>query len=609
MDTSERAAPEPGPVPEQLAAGNLEERLSAGEQALLEEGDLNRARVIFTEVAQASLRTGPTEIFARAALGLGGLWVHEHRTAAEAARVTAWQQRAVAALERATPLAARLRMRLAAEEDYHHGTADTVLQLLEEIRAAGDPVATAEAVSLAHHCLLAPEHAALRLRLADEMLALAAVTNRRVDLVLGLTWRTTDLFLLGDRHAERSLRELKVAVSGRPFRAVDFVLGALEVMLTIRAGRLEDAEALAAECAQQGQAAGDADAGGWYVAQIVAIRWFQGRIADLTPMLEEFVHAPTLAGPDDSMLAALAVAAAHGGNRELALSALHRLSGDALAALTPSSTWLVTLVGAAEAAARLGDTTVAGEAYDLLHVHARLPVMASLAIVCFGSPHDTLGAVALAAGDLTKAAEHFEAAVNHNERLGHVPALQLSRAHLEEVRATQTGRGPALTCRPDGDSWLVEVPGYGVRVPDSLGMRYLAALVSHPGQEIAAAELAGAAHVPEVTGEVLDDEAREAYRRRARELQARLEDAQEAGDLAAAERLTAELDWLVTEVERATGLGGRSRRFADGSERARTAVRKAIRRALDRIGEVEPRIAEQLESDLVTGTRCCYRPR
>lgn len=595
-------------VPQLSALTDLEVKLAEGERALFEHGDLNRARALFTEVARESLHAGPAEVFARAALGLGGLWVHEHRTAADAARVSAWQRRALTALAPGTPLAARLRMRLAAEEDYHQGTADTVLPLLEQVRATGDPLATADAASLAHHCLLAPQHAARRLELADEMLTLAAVTNRRSDLVVGLAWRTTDLFLLGDRHAERSLRELKAALSDRPFLAVDFVLRALEVMLTIRAGHLELAESLAAECAQLGQAAGDADAGGWYVAQIVAIRWFQGRLGELTPMLKEFVHATTLAGPDDSMLAALSVAAAHAGDRDLALAALHRLRGEALSSLTPSSTWLVTLVGVAEAAARLGDTAVAVEAYDLLRVHGRLPVMASLAIVCFGSPHSTLGVVALATGDTAKAAEHFEFAVDHNERLGHLPALQISREYLAEVRARREAQEPALTCREDGDGWLVGVPARCVRVPDSLGMRYLAALISHPGQEMAATELAGTARVSEVTGELLDDTARQAYRRRARELQAQLEDAQDAGDLVAQERATAELDWLVTQVEHATGLAGRSRRFADSSERARTAVRKAIRRALNHIGDVEPGLAAQLERNLVTGTRCCYRP-
>ena len=239
------------------------------------------------------------------------------------------QQRALAQLEPSTTLAARLRMRLAAEGDYRRGTCAIVLSELDSVRATGDIVALAEALSLAHHCVLAPDHGGLRLQLADELLGLAAITNRAVDVILGLTWRTVDLFLGGDHHAERSLRELQDVITDHPFHAVEFVVRAIGVMLTLRAGDFATAEEQAATCAQLGYAAGDADAAGWHAAQLVAIRWFQGLLGDLAPTLREIVHTPTLARPDDSMLAALAVSAAQNGDRDVALSALHRLRAKA----------------------------------------------------------------------------------------------------------------------------------------------------------------------------------------------------------------------------------------------------------------------------------------
>jgi hypothetical protein len=108
---------------------------------------------------------------------------------------------------------------------------------------------------------------------------------------------------------------------------------------------------------------------------------------------------------------------------------------------------------------------------------------------------------------------------------------------------------------------------------------------------------------------VLDDTARAAYRKRAKQIQTQLDDAHEINDIAEEERLTAEMDWLLTEIEHATGLGGRPRRFADDAERARTAVQKAIRRALDRIREVDATLAAELEADIATGASCCYQPR
>jgi hypothetical protein len=611
VGSDEWAAPGPLPLPGQSHARDVAGLLLAGEHALTEDGDLVSARAAFTQAAEQSLSSGPPEALARAAIGLGGLWVHEHRTAAAASKVAALQQRALAQLEPHTTLAARLRMRLAAETDYRRGTCAAVLAALSSVRATDDSVALAEALSLAHHCALAPDHADLRLQLADELLGLAGITNRRVDVILGLTWRTIDLFLSGDHHAERSLHELQEAITDRPFHAVEFVVQAIKVMLTIRAGDLAAAEEQAAACAQRGYAAGDADAAGWHAAQIVAIRWFQGRLGDLAPSLREIVHTPTLACPDDSMLAAFAVSAAQNGNREAALSALHRLRGEGLALLTPSSTWLVTLIGAAEAAFLLGDADIAAEVYQLLRPYAGLPVMASLAIVCFGSAHQALGTAALAMGDLDRASRHLTAAVTDNERLGNEPALAFSRLMLAKVAALPDAPRPrpAATCQKDGSGWRIKTLSSTAVVADSVGMRYLAFLIEHPGQEIPAAQLAGASNRGMSAEPVLDDAARAAYRRRAKELQDQLDDAHQVGDADSEERITAEMDWLLAEIQRTTGLGGRPRRFADDSERARTAVRKAVRRALDRIRQTDEMLGAELEADVVTGASCCYQRR
>jgi hypothetical protein len=56
-------------------------------------------------------------------------------------------------------------------------------------------------------------------------------------------------------------------------------------------------------------------------------------------------------------------------------------------------------------------------------------------------------------------------------------------------------------------------------------------------------------------------------------------------------------------------MGGRVRQFATGEERARVAVGKAIRRALDRVAKADPFIGEELRATVQTGLRCCYRPR
>ena len=115
---------------------------------------------------------------ARAAIGLGGMWVHEHRSAVDAARVEAQQLRALSLVDPKSAVGLRLRMRLAAEADYRAGSSAEVLRLLDEVRRIEDPIALAEGISLAHHCLLGPAHGDLRLALADELLRVGASTDR-----------------------------------------------------------------------------------------------------------------------------------------------------------------------------------------------------------------------------------------------------------------------------------------------------------------------------------------------------------------------------------------------------------------------------------------------
>lgn len=56
------------------------------------------------------------------------------------------------------------------------------------------------------------------------------------------------------------------------------------------------------------------------------------------------------------------------------------------------------------------------------------------------------------------------------------------------------------------------------------------------------------------------------------------------------------------------GLSGRERRACSATERARVAVRRAIKTALDRIAEHAPTLAEHLERNVRTGAFWCYEP-
>jgi len=161
--------------------------------------------------------------------------------------------------------------------------------------------------------------------------------------------------------------------------------------------------------------------------------------------------------------------------------------------------------------------------------------------------------------------------------------------------------------------WLLTAAGRSVTIGDSLGVRYLATLLSNPGAEISVLDLVQQQPLDRTAAdpagqELLDADARRAYRQRITELQHQIEEAESGSDLIRAEAARSELDWLLAELGHATGLAGRSRAFPTEAERARCSVQKAIRRALVRIGTADPEVRAYFEATIVTGVRCSYRP-
>ncbi len=80
------------------------------------------------------------------------------------------------------------------------------------------------------------------------------------------------------------------------------------------------------------------------------------------------------------------------------------------------------------------------------------------------------------------------------------------------------------------------------------------------------------------------------------------------GDDERAAQAAAERGFLVRELARAVGLGGRDRRVGSASERARASVTRAVRQAMARIHDYHPTLGEHLDRAIRTGTYCAYLP-
>ena len=629
-------------------ADELAIALAAGDRALNADGDLQASRQFFERAYRLAEQAGDVPAMALAVVGLAGLWVGERRTTTGAGQLEVRLRHVLSLLDAGSLAALRIRARLAGEADYFRGEHAAILAVLDETRSASDPVPLAEALSLAHHCLLGPDHVTSRRELAVDLVKVSFRTERRSDLLMGLLWQAVDAYAEGDPHAGRFLGELRGQLAERDHLAAGFVVSAVDVMLAIRAGQLDEAESLVISCAKNGAAAGDVDHDWWSAAQLVTIRWYQDRLVELLPMLQERVHSPALSAIDNSAAAALAVAAARSGDPRTAASTLAALCGRDLGHLPRSSSWLVTMNGIVEAAYLLADAEVAARAYQLLSPHADLPMVGSLGVTCFGSAHQALGVASLTSQQPDRAVHHLRAATRHNLALGHWPALVASRRRLAQAYALRGSPGdadaagreldtataeatalglpipdypgagsasPLAQCHRAGRRWRLAVRNRAVVVEDSIGMVYLAVLIANPCQEIRAAELvAGLAALGSAAGDggtaqpVLDHEAMSEYRNRLKRLDAELRELETDDDGERAARVRAERDWLVAQLASVTGLGGRPRSFSDEGERARVAVSKAIRRAIGRITAADAVIGEHLSQTVRTGMRCSYWP-
>jgi len=237
------------------------------------------------------------------------------------------------------------------------------------------------------------------------------------------------------------------------------------------------------------------------------------------------------------------------------------------------------------------------------------------------------------AGDRPRALSLLASAEHTATELGMPGLIRLCRARQADLqgdsKAGSKDRAPELAPAPgasdrgalsltlEGEYWTIAHDGATVRLKDSLGLRYLARLLEAPDREIHVLDLVGAAAggAPEGqavdagdSGELLDDDARESYRRRLEDLRDSLAEAESFGDAARAARAREEIDFLATELGRAVGLGGRSRRAGTAAERARSAVQRRLKNAIQRIAESAPALGAFLTRNVKTGNYCSFRP-
>jgi len=534
--------------------------------------------------------------------------------------------------------------------------------------SGGEPAAAlAAALAARQHVLWGSQEPADALEGATQIVAAAQRATDPDTERDGRVLCLTHLLELGDGPAaQRVLPELDRLAESTRHPTTRLVALSRRSTLAALTGDFPEADHLARQAWQAGTMAGLPDADAVYWGQLFAI-WLHAGLADRDEQWMETVLRDLVARSQLSAAhaAALTQIETRKGATEQARGRLDDLVTSGLDLLRPDMLYVWALAQLAQACCGLGAARHADRLYGALAPYAGRAVVAAGAVMCAGATDHYLAGLADLGGHPGPAARHYRAAIRCHRRLGARPMLAHSlhgyarlrgqaggpdsdaaSAALAEARAIAGECGmtrlladldqpagatspDALRLRRDGDLWLLTHGPDQVRMPDSLGLHYLDLLIRSPGTELTAlrlVQLAGATGAApgatragggpdglhEVTSgagdEMLDAQARAAYRRRLAAIDEELAEAEEWHDGERASRLRAERDFLVQEITAAAGRAGRTRRLGSESERARVNVTRALRTAISRIRDRAPGAADYLDRAVRTGTRCSYRP-
>jgi tetratricopeptide (TPR) repeat protein len=225
--------------------------------------------------------------------------------------------------------------------------------------------------------------------------------------------------------------------------------------------------------------------------------------------------------------------------------------------------------------------------------------------------------------DLVRATEKFDKAIEIYRTVGAgqrwIERVEKAAASTKRV-SVNTPSAERNQFRREGAYWTVIYNGRLFRLKDSKGVRYLAQLIEKPNRELHVFDLIGAepsdigetaaGHTRTTLGDAgvaLDSTARLAYSSRLEDLKSELEEAERCNDIGRVARARTEMEAIANHLAGAFGLGGRARKAASNSERARLAVHKRIKAAIEQIRSIDGELGRHLALAISTGNFCCYK--
>ncbi len=514
-------------------------------------------------------------------------------------------------------------------------------------RRHGSPALVALALDAQLVATYAPDSLDRRGAVGDEILALARGCGDREHELAGLGWKLSNLIERGDLATARPLaieHQRLAETLGAPGPRIN--AASRRAALAFAEGAWSEGVLHADVAFDLGERHGDDAAALLHAAQRALPALLRGdreELARVARVLDEHggrvIHAAALRALAARVRLAL-------GERERARSELGALAVDNWAAIPVDFVQLGAFALLADLVVELDERALAPSLLRKLAPYAARNATLGTAAVLGSLARHTAQLAALADDDAA-AERHLRAALAHDRAMGAAPFVAWSAFALADVLARRGDPGVAalrieaielatrLELAPllvaaettvvpraasvarlvrDGDHWSIERGGEVTRVKHQRGLELIAALVAQPARELHALDLVGGAGdertaVREERGEaLLDPRAIRELRSRVLDLEEDLAEAEARHDVARAERARDERDAIAQHLADTLGLGGKSRRAADATERARISATVAIRRALQMLVARAPDVGRHLSRSIRTGTSCAYRP-
>ena len=645
----------------------LEELLSRGEAAN-RAGDWDQASDVFLSAAEAARGLGDAEGLAQAALGVSAGRAGFEVRRFDQNQIKLLEEALETLPGEDSSLRAWVMARLSAALGYV-GPDELRVKLSREAaemaERVGDPAAHAYALSTYCDVIVLPEHAEERLEAATQMVRLSREAGDRELELLGRRHRVVYLLETGDISA----LDAEIAAYTHLAETLKHPIGRWYVplfggMRALMEGRYEEGEQLARRALGMGKDAGSRMAVPLADFTLLTELYRQaGRFDQLDEQWRRYVEAYPAIG---ELIDCITLMRATVGRADAkARAELERLAASGtLDGIMPGAMWLAFTVFLAEAAAGARHRDAAQVLYRALRPYGNLFAVCGTAGCTYGVVYRVLALLADVQEDYETAERHYFDALDAHRRAGALPYLAHTQreyaamllrwgregaegeafALLDEATDTyrRLGMAPYLAMaealrggRADGDDrfqregqyWTMSYEGKTVRLNDSKGVRTIALLMRVSPREVHVLDLiaesgTGDARTPSQAemiqtgltgrpgdaGEVLDAQARSAYKKRIAELEGDLEEATALGNEERAAQARAELDFIAAELASAYGLGGRTRSAADPVERARKTVKARISRSINAIGKEHPALAHHLQRSITTGSFCSYQP-